>query len=346
MKRYYIEISSGNKAKSDIDEICNRNGFLNLTKRNYGNNGIGRFMTKVASVSNILFRLKKGDILLLQYPMKKFYKIACRFAHMKGAKVVTVIHDLGAFRRKRLNSVQENARLSLTDFLIVHNSTMHKYLIDNGYKGGVHDLGIFDYLSDKKMIEGRVPHKPWKVVYAGSMGYWRSGFLYKLDECSAKWDMDLYGNGFEEEKNCYSQLHYHGFMQSDSFIGSVEGDFGLVWDGDSLDKCTGAWGEYLKINNPHKTSFYIRAGIPVIVWSKSAMASFVIENNLGIAVDSIRDIESRLNVMTAEEYAKMQESVSLVGKRLNDGYYFMAGFNSAIKYFEKEAVGTNNMPLK
>lgn len=334
--RYYIEVGTINKAKQDIDEICKREGFCNLTEHNFGSGGIGRFLTKAISVGRILFKLKKGDMLLLQYPMKKFYKIACRLAHLKGAKVVTIIHDLGAFRRKRLTPAKENRRLSHTDFLIVHNSTMHAHLRNNGFKGGIHNLEIFDYLSVEPVRPARLPHNPWKVVYAGNLGHWRNEFLYKIGECAPKWDMELYGKGFENEKNSCKRMHYYGFMPSDEFISKVDGDFGLVWDGDSLDECAGAWGEYLKINNPHKTSFYIRAGIPVIVWSKAAMAPFVKENNLGLVVDSIREIEASMARISKEEYASIVDSVSIVGNRLSAGWYFKAGIESAIEYFDKK----------
>lgn len=333
---YYIEIDNVNKAKNDIDEICRLQGYCNLTKRKFGSGGVGRFLTKVVSVGKILLKLQKDDVLILQYPMKKFYKTACRLARFKGARVVTIIHDLGAFRRKKLTPIQENKRLSLTDFLIVHNQTMREHLREHGFNGGIHNLEIFDYLSVEPVQPLRKPHMPWRVVYAGHLGHWRNEFLYKIGSCSPEWEMELYGKGFEEEKNCCKRLRYHGFMPSDEFIAKVDGDFGLVWDGDSLDECTGAWGEYLKINNPHKTSFYIRAGIPVIVWSKAAMAPFVKENNIGLVVDSIRDIEASLAGISGNDYARMRESVSIVGRRLSEGFYFKSGLESAMEYLDKE----------
>ena len=33
MKKYFIEVGTVNKAKEDIDEICRREGFCNLTSR-------------------------------------------------------------------------------------------------------------------------------------------------------------------------------------------------------------------------------------------------------------------------------------------------------------------------
>ncbi len=334
--KYYIEIGASNKAKRDIDEICRREGYANLTRHNFGNNGMGRFLTKLFAVGSVLVCLKKGDTIILQYPMKKFYKMVCCFAHIKGAKVVTIIHDLGAFRRKKLTPKQENRRLSLTDFLIVHNPTMRDYLLEHGFKGGIHCLQIFDYLSDSKPAPNEKPHEPWQVVYAGSLGSWRSGFLYKLKECVTTYDIRLYGQGFNEAENSCPRLHYYGLVPSDDFISTVDADFGLVWDGDSLHECNGDWGEYLKINNPHKTSFYLRAAVPVIVWSKAAMAPFVKEENVGIVVDSLEEIGERLAALTIEEYSAMKAAAKAMCERLEQGYYFKDGLNSAYKYLSVE----------
>lgn len=327
--RYYIEIATVNKAKQDIDEICQREGFTNLTCKNFGKGGVGRFMTKLVSVTSILWNVGKDDTLFLQYPMKKFYSLACSLAKLKGGRVVTVIHDLGAFRRHKLTPEAENRRLSKTDFLIVHNPTMRDYLVEHGFKGGLHCLQIFDYLSERQPAVYPSPHTPWRVVYAGNLARWRNEFLYHLDSVMQGWQMELYGKGFDASQNLSSTLHYHGFMDSDDFIAQAEADFGLVWDGDSQYECTGDWGEYLRINDPHKTSFYLRAGIPVIVWSQAAMASFVLEQQVGIVVDGLQQIDERLAALSAADYQQMRKNALSMSQRLNDGYYIKHGMKAA-----------------
>ena len=335
--KYYIEVGTNNKAKQDIDEICQGEGFTNLTRHNFGRGGVGRFLTKLVSVTSILCHLKKGDMLFLQYPMKKFYYMACLFAKIKGAYVVTVIHDLGAFRRHKLTSKHENSRLSKTDFLIVHNPTMREYLINHGFRGGVHCLQIFDYLSpspirDLDVSQVTLPEtsqRPWIIVYGGHLGRWRNAFLYKIPAIMDGWEMDLYGRGFEADFNACPSLRYHGFKAGDEFIAQVEADFGLVWDGDSIDECTGDWGEYLRINDPHKTSFYLRAGIPVIVWSQAAMAPFIIDQKVGFCVDSLSQISDRLAKLSIEDYREMRKNALAMGRRLSEGYYIKEGLKAA-----------------
>lgn len=336
--KYYIEVGTVNKAKQDIDEVCRREGFSNLTRHNFGKGGVGRFLTKLVSVVSILWTLKKGDVLFLQYPMKKFYYMACSMAKMKGAKVVTVIHDLGAFRRHKLTPEGENSRLSKTDFLIVHNPTMRDYLIEHGYKGGIHCLQIFDYLSEVPEIpetpeNPEIPETPAlpTIVYAGNLGRWRNAFLYKMEPIMQGWRMDLYGKGFEATP-AHSPLTYHGFIASDDFIARVKADFGLVWDGDSLDECTGDWGEYLRINDPHKTSFYLRAGIPVIVWKEAAMAPFIEEQKVGISVSSLSEISQRIAALSPADYQEMKQNAVAMSRRLNGGFYIKAGLKAADGY--------------
>lgn len=331
---YFIEIQTVNKAKSDIDEIVKGMGFRSLTPVRKKKDMISRFVTKAGGVFRILTWLKRDDVLFLQYPMKKFYKIACRFAHWKGAKVVTVIHDLGAFRRHKLTPEQENRRLSQTDFIIVHNEKMKEHLLSKGCRSRLTCLGIFDYLSQTVPQVYPVPHHPWTVVYAGGLGKWRNGFLYQVDAYIRDWTLVIYGKGFEKEyATDWKHIIYHGFLDSEHFVAQVEADFGLVWDGDSVDGCSGDWGEYLRVNNPHKTSFYLRSGLPVIVWSQSAMAPFIQEHKVGICVESLADIDKALNELTTEHYQIMKENALKMGQLLGEGYFIKRALDESFRFF-------------
>lgn len=334
---YFIEIQTVNKAKNDIDEILKKRGFQNLTLIQQKNNMFSRFVTKIYGVLRILTKLKQGDILFLQYPMKKFYKIACNFAHLKRAKVVTVIHDLGTFRRHKLTPEQENRRLEQTDLIIVHNEKMKEHLLHHGCRAQIFNLGIFDYLSQMFPKSYSTPHQPWTVVYAGGLGKWRNEFLYKLEPYIHSWTLDIYGKGFEEKyAEGWEHIVYHGFLDSEQFVSQIEADFGLVWDGDSIDECSGNWGEYLKINNPHKTSFYLRSALPVIVWSQAAMAPFILEHGIGICVDSLADIDDVLHELTVEQYQLMKGNAAKIGQLLSEGYYIKEALNKAFNSIERD----------
>ena len=114
-------------------------------------------------------------------------------------------------------------------------------------------------------------------------------------------------------------VKYCGQFPPEQLPKTLRGGFGLVWDGDRLDCCDGVFGRYLKYNNPHKTSLYLACGIPVMVWDQSALADYVVEHHLGIAVGSLEELPRRLQHMTREEYQTLCQSAREMGARLRRG---------------------------
>lgn len=326
---YFIEVITVSKAKTDVDTVFKELGYRNLTPMRKSVNPVSRFAIKLCGVTRILTTLRRGDNLCLQYPMKKFYHLACTFAHWKGARVVTIVHDLDAFRRKKISASRERYLLNKTDALIVHNPTMLKYMQEQQFAGRLYNLQIFDFLSASTPKLYATPHKPWQVVYASNLRRWRNAFVYRLGETMGNWNITLYGPGYEDAGVSKPGITYRGKLGEDELIGSVEADFGLVWDGDSFDECAGDWGEYLRINNPHKTSLYLRAGIPVIVWKEAALAPFVVENKVGIAIGSIRELNGVFAKLTPADYATLKANAMEMGKRIGSGYFEKTAFTAA-----------------
>lgn len=331
---YYIEIQS-NKPKEDINQIVESMGYRNIVSTIHGSGAIMRFITKIWAMIAILIRMKKNDILLIQYPMKKFYTPACICTHLKGGKVITLIHDLGSFRRKKLTAKQENKRLSHSDYIIVHNESMKKFLEENGCKVPLHCLELFDYISPASPAQYPTPHQPYKIVYAGGLSPKRNPFLYQLDTHIHNWSMELYGKDFDAIKaKEWKNIHFHGLLHPDKLLETVQGDFGLVWDGNSLDECSGNWGEYLRFNNPHKTSFYLRGNIPVIIWEKAALAPFIKKHRIGFCIDSLKDLNDNLAKLTQGEYMEMKRNAEEIGNKVSKGFFTQQALKTAEIYLK------------
>lgn len=329
--------SAGNKAKTDIEQIMGKLHFKNvgLKQTTYKNSIISYFLI-LFGVLKCGFCLRKGDILVLQYPLKKYYSFVCSVAHLRGSKVVTLIHDLGSFRRGRLTIEKEIARLNHSDYIIAHNQVMQSWLKENGYKSEVGVLEIFDFLSTSgTQSESLKKKNPCRVVYAGALNRRKNNFLYEVGKFIHSYKLVLYGAGFEEqEAEGKQKFDYKGFTSSEKLIENVGGEFGLVWDGNSTSTCAGNWGEYLQYNNPHKTSLYIRCGVPVIIWEKAALATFVSQHNIGICIASMEDLDHILSTLTAEQYADMKKNVGQISKRLSEGYYFSKAIAIATSFLE------------
>ncbi|MCD8041751.1 MAG: galactofuranosyltransferase [Tannerellaceae bacterium] len=339
MNKYYLTRNykgtkeAGNKAKIDVELALKTQGYKSIGgTRGESNSQIYSFLKTLYCVLAIPFTVSKGDVIVIQYPLKKFYILACRLAHLKGAKVITLVHDLGAFRRKKLTVEQENIRLGHSDLVIVHNPGMNKWLKDNHFRKPLVNLGLFDYLSDSQPMEKSFTSETYSVVYASNLTWKKNRFIYELDGVIKGWNICLYGNGFENEKLSFPEKYEHrGFILPDDLIATVNGDFGLVWDGESCKECAGAFGEYLKYNNPHKTSLYLRCRLPLIIWRKAALASFVEENNIGICVDSLEDLNEILPAITAEQYKEMRENTKAISEKLANGGFIIEAVEKAIE---------------
>lgn len=161
-RNYKTVKSGGGRVRTDLEKIMTDMGFQNLgLQQSRHHNMVFDFFYTFTSVMKGVMSLRRGDTLVIQYPMKKYYEFVCDMAHRKGVKVVTVIHDLGCFRRKKLTVEREMERLAHSDALIVHNPTMHKWLKDHGYQGEMQIIGLFDYLSPAPITSKRqAPNAP------------------------------------------------------------------------------------------------------------------------------------------------------------------------------------------
>ncbi len=318
---YKGTLSAGNKARTDIEAVMSSLGYRNLgIKQSVSDGGLKHFVRNLAGVIKECGTIRPGDIIVLQYPLKKYFSSVCRVAHARGAKVVALIHDLGSFRRKALTEEKEIRRLSNADLIIAHNAAMRRWLERRVCTAKVIELGIFDFLNHSRPAVEHEPGTDYKVVYAGNLQRRKNSFLYSIKPQG--WSMVLYGNGFEASEAAGAEnIDYLGFAKPSDLIKDAGGDFGLVWDGDSTQECSGAYGEYLRVNNPHKTSLYIRCGLPVIIWKEAALAPFIEREGLGIAVGSLEELHDILPSITPDRYRDMRRRVLDMGERLANGKY-------------------------
>lgn len=316
--------SAGNKAKSDIEAIMSSEGFRNVgLRRTEYRSKAANFLLNLAGIIKAATLIRKGDVLFLQYPLKKYFTFISKIAHLKGAHVVALIHDLGSCRRKALSERKEIRRLSNADHVIATNAVMGQHLSALGLMKPISSLGAWDYLTKADPIPSRVGHGDIRVAYAGSLNRRKNKFLWEWGNSICNYVVDIYGSGFRMDEVARPECFYdHGFVSAEDLIAGMTSDYGLVWDGDSLDSCSGDFGEYLSLNSPHKVSLYIRAGLPVIIWSRAAMASFVKDNGIGIAIDSLRDLDKVLPAITREDYDRMKGNVAAMSRKIASGYFF------------------------
>ena len=209
---------------------------------------------------------------------------------------------------------------------------MKQYLIEKGIEESkIFELELFDYICkgnvEKKIIGiDSIP----TIVYAGNLSKQKSPFIHSIDYNKINFKFKLYGIGFNEKEN--EKLEYCGSFSPEELPNNLNGSIGLVWDG-SLDESdeNNGFKRYTRYNNPHKLSCYIAAGLPVIVWSKSAISEFVIKNNIGYTIDNIYDI----NNIDFSDYEIKKANVNKFMARVRVGYYTKKVINEIKKEVNK-----------
>ena len=328
-RNYYGLSGAGNKAKTDIEHTLQQMGAVNLGLRTtFYDNKVVAFVLNLLGIMKMTCCIRKGDTLLLQYPVKKYFSFVCRVAHWRRARVIVVIHDLMSLHRKRITLDTELSRLGKADVIIASNEKMQQWLAQQGLQCPMTALGLFDYRSEVVPNSKQNSHlspltSPPSLVYAGALVMRKNSYLLELANKAQHFTLHIYGNsdglpGIDKAPHavCYP------FTPADEFIRSADGDFGLVWDGDSLETCQGDFGEYLRYNSPHKVSFYLRAGLPVIIWREAAVAPIIEREGIGFTIGSIAELEQRLQVLTPEELEQMRKNVARVSARLASGQFF------------------------
>ena len=335
--------NAGNKARNDVEEIVKREGYqpLLLTVDDWYQMGTLKAQQhKAKALAQAFSQLKSGDQLLIQFPMLHhsfFTTCLVRKIQRRGVKVYFIIHDLEALRYANLDTVplkhkirvhlQESSLLKIADGIIAHNPIMKSVLVDKGIaENKTVSLGIFDYLipnfQEKTGLTKNLP-----IIVAGNLAQEKAGYLYSLPEEPA---YNLYGVGFDESRALANETYFGSFLP-DELPAALEGGFGLVWDGDSAETCSGVFGEYLRYNNSHKASLYLAAGFPLVVWKQSALSHFVLENGCGIAVESLHDLSQTIEQLDDKDYQDLLVNAKRIGQKIRNGSYLTNALNKIVK---------------
>lgn len=325
--------NAGNKARNDVEEIVKKEGYqaLGLTIDNwYEMSTLKAQLHKSKAIGQALNQLKQGDELLIQFPMLHhsfFTTSLVKKARKRGVKIYFIIHDLDALRfmngqvvslKHRIRmKIQESGLLGAADGIIAHNPIMKSVLVDKGIEEDkIVSLGIFDYLIPNFQEKtGLTKNQP--IIVAGNLAQEKAGYLYSLPKEPA---YNLYGVGFDESRALANETYFGSFLP-DELPAALEGGFGLVWDGDSAETCSGVFGEYLRYNNSHKASLYLASGFPLVVWEESALSTFVKENHCGITVASLSELIEKLKKLSEEEYQNLVQCAQTIGKNIRSGVY-------------------------
>lgn len=314
-----------NKARADIEQIAAEMGYAPfvLHAPDSANGSVWQAIQVGAKTLGdwvrAFYRMRQGDLLLVQYPYfpVKGYGVARLALHLlrwKGVKTAALVHDLDSLRRIGGSAARGSDQLLLPGFeaLIVHSPRMESYLRTQGVTCPMILMEAFDCLS-----EGKIPvrEKSRMVAIAGNLAADKSGYLKDIGKVPLEWQ--LYGTNWAGSGS--TRIEYHGEIAPEKLPETILGAFGIVWDGDSLDGLTGLYGAYALLNSPHKLSTYLAGGLPVIVAKNAAAADFVAREQVGVALNSLRELPELIHTMPEEDYQRYASNARRVGAQLRAG---------------------------
>lgn len=316
----------GNKAKDDVRWFLTHNANFKSMDVKVPSNKIGKFTYAHVGLKRQITS-SKANSLMLQYPVASEYleDQIIKIAHETSIKVYFLIHDISGLQYPDVVPngflARELHRFSTTDGLIVHNESMKKWLSQHGVQVPMVKLKIFDYKSNGPM-QKKIPYSG-SVCFAGGLG--RANFLQKL---SMHHEVHIMGpNKLHHYPNCVT---YDGQFVPDQLSPHLLQNFGLVWSGNSVEKCSGHLGEYLKYNDPHKASLYLSNGIPVIIWDQAALAPFIVNHGVGIAIGSLNELDDVLDNVSDNQYKEMKQKAKDLGNQLRRGKFIIDAANKML----------------
>ena len=277
--------------------------------------------------------VKADAVIVFQFPLYAgMHKLLIRLLkRWKKAPVICFITDIDGIKdgdpvklEKEKKSLQ-----GFSDF-IVHNREMKKWLQQVVPGSRIQEIEFFDFLTTPVSVQRT---KSNTIVFAGNLG--KSSFLEKLDTLQANapsLHFMLYGTGVSEKTTAAANVTYKGVHDPHHLASYLEGSFGLVWDGDGIEDCSGPLGEYMQYISHNKLSLYIVAGLPVITAKKAASAYLIEKYRIGVTVNSLVEIPAAINSIDEETYQTMINNTKALALKITQGECL----GNALDILEKE----------
>jgi hypothetical protein len=321
-KKYFIqqfdqqEYMHGGVTCVDAEKVLLKLGFKPISFPHHHNFSLSAKMGRLFFLLKMIVSAKRRSTVAFLFPVyARMNWLLLRILRLKGVKLVCIIADIEGMRDSDEDLLKtETRQLRQCRYFIVHNDKM-KSLISQIVPGSTcQPLFFFDFLTDPLPIQRT---KTNTIVFAGNLE--KSKFLLQLDQVNSPIQFNVYGPGIPEKIIGYTNVQYGGIHKPYAMPGIVQGSFGLIWDGNSIESCTGGYGTYLHYNSQHKLSLYILSSLPVIVWEEAATAELVKEYKIGFTINSLHEIAGKINSLSDDEYRQMQINMRPLAEKISKG---------------------------
>lgn len=317
----FNDYNASSKARKDVSYFVHQFGFKTLIKNDKSQKRYGKIAKaiKALQVFAKVFTLNKNDVLFIQ-TSHLLLKPILRIKKIRKFKVIYLIHDIFSLLYNTEQSIREHHNeikrdinlLNGCDCVIAHNQFMIDRLRKLDCKTSLVSLGIFDYACSIPAKKRTWDKNNIEIAFAGNIT--KSQFLNQLDKNNPSFQVNVYGT----PQPHFQHLKYKGCVDADLLPNVIEGHFGLIWEGDYEANLE---NNYNQINNPHKLSMYIIAGLPIIALKDSAAGNFIENEKIGFTVTSLDQIYDKIESMNENQYMNMTNKCYRIRMKLINGDY-------------------------
>ncbi|MCW3120453.1 MAG: hypothetical protein JWM28_4535 [Chitinophagaceae bacterium] len=304
----------------DAEKILSLKNFTPLLFPHYADFSMRAKLSRFFYLLKIFFTIPRGASLVFLFPVfAKMSRLLLRILRLKGdRRLVCFIADIDGIKDGDEQLLKkEIAELKRYRYFIVHNDAMRQWLQAQVPVTAIVSIEFFDFLANPFWGDRE---KNKQIVFAGNLE--KSTFLAKLDLLQLKspeLHFNLYGPGCTDTMSSQANATFKGFFKPYELPERLEGAFGLVWDGDSIEKPGGSLGNYMQYISHHKLSLYIISGLPLIVPEMAASAPLVKKYGIGITINSLHEIQERIDSLSIEQYQLMRDNMKPLARKISAG---------------------------
>lgn len=332
-RKYYIKFgisdrqNAGSKAMRDVMHLLDTQGYHAMPALPTTANRWMKLIVDIPLLCCItLFCVRRsGTILYIMPSNANRIRLLYRMKRILGFRLICFINDVEQLRMPTSAKYahDEIASIGLADEVLAPNLNSitilrHQFQLTNH----LIPVGVWDYLSNYQPSESmdgwNEIHKQSLIAYAGNLQ--KSPFIAQLGELTLPFR--IWGDGWQDAFP--SNVSHQGATNPDQLPPLLHDcAWGLVWDGSTINTCDGQLGTYLRFNNAHKCGLYLSAGLPLVVWKESGMAHFVKTRQVGILIESLRELPQLIKTITPEQYATFRKNACCEGELIRKGHYFL-----------------------
>ena len=316
----YQEYTHGGIGPVDIETILMRNRAIPIRFPFYFDFSVKAKIARLYHLIKMSFVIGSHSVFVFQHPPHaRIHILLLKLLRLRrSVTVICLVTDIDGLKDGNDDLLQrEKAFFKKHKYFILHNPSMREWLKAFHPTATCSLLTCFDFLTKESL---RIRSKSHTIVFAGNLQ--KSKFLERLPlwlEKNGSLYINLYGPHINDVMLKDQRVSYMGLHKPYELPDLLEGSFGLIWDGEGIQHPEGSLGNYMQYISHHKLSLYIVSHLPVILYENAGSAEMVKKFNIGFTVNSLFEIEDKINKLSHEDYNTMVRNTHDLAKEITSG---------------------------